>query len=59
MILKMMEEKNQLISKILSRWWYYFPPWPPEDWDYEKLKEEFAGQQMEEVVGYPGIYHIG
>lgn len=27
--------KQDLVAKILCRWWYVLPPWPPEDFDYE------------------------
>jgi len=26
--------KQDLVAKILCRWWYVLPPWPPEDFDY-------------------------
>jgi len=27
-------KKRKLIAEILSRWWYVFPAWPPENFDY-------------------------
>merc|ERR1719376_1500977 len=32
--------KDDAIAALLSRWWYVLPPWPLEDWDYQKQLEE-------------------
>lgn len=29
------DTKQQLIAKLLCRWWYVLDPWPPENYDYE------------------------
>eukprot|EP01069_Polyplicarium_translucidae_P012981 Polyplicarium_translucidae@DN695_c0_g1_i2.p1 len=32
--------KEELVSRVLRRWWYALPPWPPSDHDYSKVLEE-------------------
>jgi hypothetical protein len=27
--------KQAIVAKILCRWWYVMPPWPPEDFDFD------------------------
>ena len=29
--------RNGLINKILSKWWFVFPVWPPKDYDYASV----------------------
>ncbi|XP_053993789.1 uncharacterized protein LOC128884412 isoform X2 [Hylaeus volcanicus] len=29
------DTKQQLIAKLLCRWWYVMDPWPPENYDYD------------------------
>ncbi|EZG78222.1 putative unchacterized apicomplexan-specific serine rich low complexity protein [Gregarina niphandrodes] len=38
--------KQELIAKVLSRWWYVLDDWPPKDFDYEK---ELAERKLKRV----------
>eukprot|EP00392_Amoebophrya_sp_AT5.2_P014245 g14392.t1 len=35
-----LHKRQEIISKILSRWWFVFPQWPPKDHDYTKALEK-------------------
>lgn len=32
---KVRDAKENIVAKLLCRWWYALPPWPPKDMDYE------------------------
>lgn len=64
-------EKNEIISKILQRWWYALEDWPPANFNYsaalKKLKltlipsdQAFSTKKSSKEVkifpGYPGVY---
>ncbi len=34
--------RESLIRDLLSRWWYVFPMWPPEDFDYAAKLDEYG-----------------
>eukprot|EP00917_Polyrhabdina_sp_WS-2016_P031649 GHVP01067467.1.p1 GENE.GHVP01067467.1~~GHVP01067467.1.p1 ORF type:complete len:259 (+),score=66.19 GHVP01067467.1:54-779(+) len=39
--------KELLVSKVLRRWWYALPDWPPLDYDYATLLAEKNLKQIE------------
>jgi len=43
--------KQDLVAKILCRWWYVFPPWPPEDFDYEAALHD-RGFRLVDVAAF-------
>lgn len=54
------EERHILIADILARWWYVFPMWPPQNYDWKaalkrKGRTSFFSQEFflrdEEDVG--------
>jgi len=64
-------EKNEIISKILQRWWYALEDWPPTNFNYlaalKKSKltlipsdQTFSTKKFSKEVkifpGYPGVY---
>ncbi|EKX72827.1 conserved hypothetical protein [Theileria equi strain WA] len=60
--------KDRLVARLLCRWWYVFPDWPPSDFDYNgelskrKLKlfkiEEFENQENVDSNGYGKVYEL-
>eukprot|EP00392_Amoebophrya_sp_AT5.2_P014244 g14391.t1 len=40
-------ERHQLISDILSRWWYVFPVWPPPHFDYKRALRKLHLREVE------------
>eukprot|EP00375_Theileria_parva_P000765 XP_763435.1 hypothetical protein [Theileria parva strain Muguga] len=60
--------KDWLIARLLCRWWYVFPDWPPPDFDYnselEKRKfrlysvEDFENVENVDSNGYSKVYQV-
>lgn len=38
--------RQQMISDILSRWWFVFPQWPPIGFDYERELKEMGYREV-------------
>lgn len=61
-------EKDILIAKLLCRWWYVLPDWPPPNYNYrEKLEEkklkcysvrDFEDHENVDANGYRKCYQI-
>ncbi|UKK01263.2 hypothetical protein MACK_002076 [Theileria orientalis] len=60
--------KDWLIARLLCRWWYVFPDWPPQDFDFdaELEKRKFRAYKVEEFEekdnidkdGYTKVYQV-
>ncbi|OEH73574.1 hypothetical protein cyc_06705 [Cyclospora cayetanensis] len=65
---KKRNSKDRLVAQFLRRWWYAWPQWPPEDFDYSKelekrkLKwvslEEYEDLDDVDKGGYTKVYQI-
>lgn len=65
---KKRSSKDRLIAQFLRRWWYAWPQWPPEKFDYSaelekrKLKlvplEEYEDLDDVDEGGYTKVYQI-
>ncbi|KAK2196220.1 hypothetical protein BdWA1_002820 [Babesia duncani] len=59
---------DELVAKLLCRWWYVLPEWPPKNFNYQaqlearKLKvykvEEFEDAENVDLRGYTKVYQI-
>lgn len=61
-------KRADVISKILSRWWYVFPMWPNPETDYSKVLEKRGcrivqikdwNTEPEEENGLKKVYELG
>eukprot|EP00922_Rhytidocystis_sp_ex-Travisia-forbesii_P049768 GHVS01074060.1.p1 GENE.GHVS01074060.1~~GHVS01074060.1.p1 ORF type:complete len:417 (-),score=76.37 GHVS01074060.1:1571-2821(-) len=67
-VIKNRTPKQQLVAQFLKRWWFALPPWPPTDYDFNKVLEqrklkwislgEWEDAEDVDEKGYTKVYQI-